>query len=435
MKSYIIIILLVLLSPIVVAQDSLSIEEAIEKALRRNHNIQVAKIQAEISESNVFIGNAGMLPKLDVVGGQNYSNQISDLEFAGGIPPITDTRAISAGTNAGLRMTYTLFDGFGMFRSYEQLKNQSSLTALQSKLNIESTLMQTISIYLQLLEVQQQVSIQEAVLNISKDRLKRVETRGEFGSASKIEVLNAKVDYYNDSAALMRIQQNEANQRRRLAFYLGDSLDVKYSLKMVDSNIEIVNQDSLLAAAKNNHGSVLLSQMQLEIEEMDKKLVQSRMLPRVSADLQYGYNRSDNNAGVLLKSEAIGFTGNLSLSWNLFDGMRQQRALQTASLSINQAQEKKLQALAQVELEMRNAVENFKMTQSIYQLEIQNVKTSRLNLERSQVLYYNGQLTSLEYRRAQINLKSAQLNQLSALTEMYQYYVEVLRLSDRLFQF
>lgn len=432
MRNVIIVFLSVLLSAQSFAQDSLTLEKVIKKALQNNHSIQVARMQEGLVSNDVFIGNAGMLPKVEVVGGGNYSNQISDLQFAGGIPPVTDTRAISSGLNSGLRLTYTLFDGLGMFRTYEQLKNKSSLTSLQTKLNIESSIMQVLNLYLNLLRIQKQMEINKDIMDISKNRLERVRARKEFGGAGSVDVLNAQVDFYNDSSSWMRAQQNLENNRRRLAFYLGESLEVNYKLSDLEINKVIPSLDSLLNAAKNNHGSVVLTQVQLDMSEMDKKLIHSRMMPRLGVDFQYGYSRSDNNAGVLLKSEAVGFTGNVSLSWNLFDGMKQQRALQNASISIDQAEIKREQALNQVELEMYNAVKNFHMIKTILNLELKNIEAAKQSNLRSESLYFNGQITGLDFRRTQLNLKKAQLNYLNASLDLMTYYYEILRLSDQL---
>ena len=56
---------LVLSSTNLCAQETLTIEQAVELALKNNYDIQIAKNDAEIAARNNTVGNAGMLPKVN----------------------------------------------------------------------------------------------------------------------------------------------------------------------------------------------------------------------------------------------------------------------------------------------------------------------------------------------------------------------------------
>jgi outer membrane protein TolC len=426
-------LIIISVSSSIKAQDTTyALVDVIAKALDKNHSIQVFKLQENLANNEVFIGNAGMLPKIDVVAGNSYSNQLSDIEFAGGLPPLTNAQAISSNINAGLRLQYTLFDGLGMFRTYDKLKLNADLAGIQTKINIESTIIQVISMYYQIFQLQKQLEIQKNITNISKDRLVRMELRMDYGSSNSIDVLNAKVDYYNDSSSLLSLNVNLSKLKRQLNFYLGN--DIKKEFKVAESieNQKEFDKDKLYEDVMSNNSNLLLTQVQLDVAEVDKKIVQSRYLPRLALNADYGYAQSENNASVLLKSQSVGFTGGLSFTWNLFDGLKQKHALEKAAINIDISTEKKLEAQTKVEVEFLNAYEQFMMEVSVFKLMEQNVITAKLNLERSKSLFYNGQLNSIEFRQAQLNLQNAELKLVNAKINIKLQEFELLRLSNQL---
>ena len=128
MKQFIIYLLL-LLPSLGFAQDMLRLEEAVQMAMENNFDLKIARFNQQVVENNAHPGNAGLLPKLDLTAGANYSNSNGSATF-----PVTDsagnrvidpatgeqvTQKVSANgietnsQNIGLGLTYTVFDGLG----------------------------------------------------------------------------------------------------------------------------------------------------------------------------------------------------------------------------------------------------------------------------------------------------------------------------------
>ena len=63
-KNY--FILLLFIAQTSVAQEILTLENAIAIALEKNYDIKIAQLQQTVAETQVFKGNAGMLPRLDL---------------------------------------------------------------------------------------------------------------------------------------------------------------------------------------------------------------------------------------------------------------------------------------------------------------------------------------------------------------------------------
>ena len=221
MKHNIILIFLLFGALFSNAQEILTLEQAVEKTLNNNLNIKVFRNSIVVAENNTNRGNAGMLPNVTLNGGTNYSNNNTKLEFAGNIAPVEQSGAQSTSNNLSVNLNYTLFDGLAMFYNYDILKASKSQTEIQTRLNIENTLLQVIAGYYEMARLQNQMKIGKEALAISKERYRRAKTYNEFGGSSKIEFLSAEVDLNTDSSAFLNAELAWVNSRRNLNFLMG----------------------------------------------------------------------------------------------------------------------------------------------------------------------------------------------------------------------
>ena len=70
----------------------------------------------------------------------------------------------------------------------------------------------------------------------------------------------------------------------------------------------------------------------------------------------------------------------------------------------------KEQILQQLERDVANAWESYQNALFVLQAEAQNLSTNRLNFQRTEELFRVGQITSVEFRQAQLNLLNAATN-------------------------
>lgn len=412
--------------------QTLTLQDAIGISLQNNHGIQVRKLQNEATQKDVHVGKTGLLPKVDAVAGGNYSNNTSDVTFAGNIPSIIGANAILKGYNAAVQLSYTLFDGLGTFNSYQKLKNLGELSDIQSKISIESTLLQMIANYFDVVRNVQLTKVYEATLAISKERLAKANDNYAYGAAAKIDVLNAKVDYNSDFSNYTSQVQNLQNAKRQLNFLLGRELSTAIDVEE-DYEIKVpAAVDSLKGKVLENNSSILLSQLNVSAAEIDKKIISSRFTPKIAMNLSYGTNYSENSASIMLKSSSLGFTGALSLSWNLFNGFSDKKELEKAKLLIEASEEKKAEAELNLEKEFLELYDALQLNITLIQIEEESIEAASLNLERSKELYYNGTLNNLQFRQAQINLLIAEnkLNNLKFQAKLQEFQLK--RLTNEL---
>src|SRR4051794_30499763 len=79
------VVLLVWCGVTMQAQEVLTLEQAIDIALKNNYDIRISKNDAEIASRNNTAGNAGMLPKVTGVLSDNYTLSHLNQQFTSGL--------------------------------------------------------------------------------------------------------------------------------------------------------------------------------------------------------------------------------------------------------------------------------------------------------------------------------------------------------------
>jgi outer membrane protein TolC len=223
------ILVLVILSANISAQQVLTLSDALKIALENNYAIQVAKNDAALSTNNNRLGAAGMLPF--VTGTINQDNQVIDTrqKFLSGTENNRDA-AKSNNLNANIELGWTIFDGFKMFAIKNRLEELQQIGELKMRSNIEQTFMRvTKSFYDVLLAKQQLASNRDAFKN-SENRLAIATEKYKAGKSAKTEMLKAQVDLNTDRAALMRQENNFKNYQSNLNQLLGRDLNVSFTI-------------------------------------------------------------------------------------------------------------------------------------------------------------------------------------------------------------
>lgn len=422
-----------MLTVISVDAQNLKLEEAITIAMSNNHNVVMAQQQNSAVQKDIHIGAVGYLPKVDANGSASYSNNISNQEFAtGAFPAVKDVEAASSATSAQVSASYLIFNGMGRSRAYSKLKEGGRLSELQTRISIEGTLLQIVNSYYDVVRQSEQYNLIQENMLISKDRLSRVEVNYEYGNSSKLDILTAKVDFNNDSSNLISSELALLKSKHQLNFLLGRAIETPFQ---VNSEIDVpVLQDlaTYQTKAKDNNTSIVLSEVNLNMAELDRKINQSNFMPTVSTKVNYGYVGSANEVGVVQESSSVGYTASLSLSWNLFDGFKRKKALEKAAILIDVNSTKKAQAILNVDMELQNYYQSLKTNLSLIKLEETNLKLAELNLQKSKELFFNGSINNVQFRQAQLNLIQLQnkINNYKYMVKIFEY--QLLRLTNEL---
>jgi outer membrane protein TolC len=414
------------------AQKVLSTQEAVTLTLENNYGIKIASNTVEIAENNSSVLNSGYLPTFTANSGATYNLDNTEAIFSNG--NITNLNsAESSRYNASVNLNYTLFDGLGRYYNYKRLKEEKQLTELDARETIENTMLQLFSVYYNVAQLSQNTDAISQTLNISKDRLKRAEYQFDYGQSTKLGVLNAQVDINNDSINYINLKQQLKNSKRDLNVILGNSGDINFEVDTLINFVLNLNKADLLNKVKDNNVTLLQIRKNLVINEYNVKTWKSDFLPTLGLTGSYGWNKNNNNAASFLETSTnTGLSGGLNLSWNLFDGGGTITRVKNAKINLENQQLQKEQIIIDIERNFENAWDDFQNKLVIFNVQVENIITSKNNFERTQEKFKLGQATSIEFRQAQLNLLNSELSRNQAKYDAKLAELLVLQISGEL---
>ena len=391
------------------AQEKLSKKNAINLALENNYGIKIAENNVKIAENNASMYNSGYLPRVTAGAGANFSLNNTELTGRDGeVNEIND--AESQSYNASIGLNYTLFDGFGRSYNFKRLKETYNLSKLEAQTIIENSVLQIFTVYYQVAQLTEDRKNISASLNISKQRLQRANYSFDYGQSTKLELLNAEVDVNNDSIRYINSQRFLLNAKRNLNLLLGRNVSTNF---IVETNISFnltFNYENLLEKAKIHNVEMLKSKANIELNNYSLKFNKSLLLPSIIFNGSYGYNKSKNDASVFINQLSNGLNTGVNLTWNLFDGGTTKTRIQNSRIVADNLQVQKEQVENELERTIANSLETYNNALFILQAEGKNVETNKRNFSRTEEQYKLGQITTIEFRQAQVNLLNAQSN-------------------------
>jgi len=404
------IILTVILMSSLNAQDILSLDQAIATAMQNNFDIQLANNNLVIADNNQSLQNSGYLPTVTGQGNANYSrnnafviNQ-NDEEFS-----IDGIETTSYG--ASVALNYTLYSGGKRKQQYDKLKKAYELSDTQRQLQIDNTIFNVYNSYYSIAKSSIQLEILEEAFEISKQRLIRTEYQAEYGQKTSLDVLNAQVDVNNDSINLINSQIALGNAKRQLNFLLGENINREFE---VDETIEVnslLDFESIQANMTSNNLQSKQIEINQAISEYDLKINQTGWMPSVSTNLSYGLNNSQNGpTGLFATQNVNGLNAGINLNWNIFDGGATQVRVQNAKIGIENQMLTKAQLDLNLNTELANTWANYTNQLILIQSAGLNLKVAEQNFLKTQERYNLGQITSIDFRQAQLNLINAKVN-------------------------
>ena len=420
-----------LLSTFLLSADLLTLEQAISIALDKNNDIVIAMNSSEVAKNNATIGNAGMLPNITVT--NTYSKSISDNNFTSSTNATSSTNgAESSTTRSQVELNSILFNGGKNYYTYQKLKSILENGEINNKITVENTIVSVIRAYYEIALYDENLRISEFALNISRSRYERIKNKVDYGNSLAIELLNAEVDMDTDSISVLNAKLNVENAKRNLNYLLSRNIDIDFS---VDSNVKIMFENDLDYWTKvtlENNSQLQASQLGAHQSDLDIKVARAAFLPTLSGTASYGYSRSEADTGPSRLNESTGFTTGLNLSFDLYSGQRNKINMENASISKRSQYAELSQTRIAIEKEVKNAYAIFNNAIFTVVIAEKSLDTAEINFARSNELYNLGQMTTTQFRDAQLNLIRAETRLINEKFTAKFAEVELYRLSGQL---
>lgn len=397
-------------APKAFAQEILSKTEAVDIALENNFDIRTSRNNMEVARNNADIKNSGYLPSLNASAGANFSLTDSRLTLQNG--EVREADGVSTQRyNASVSLNYTIFDGMVRENTFKSLRENFNLSELQARSVIENSLINIFTVYYEVARLTENVLTQKQSLDISRQRLKRIRFSSEYGQNTKLDVLNAEVDYNNDSIAYLTLAQQLSNEKRNLNLLLGRDVAIGFEVDTTIYYTAGLDLETLQEKAMANNVNILQAKTRIRSSEYSLQASKALSIPKLGLSANYGANQ--NNLGPTSFADtqsSLGPTAGLSVTWNIFDGGTNRTRKQNAQISLENERILMEQEELNIKRNLSNAWTIYQTALFVLRAEATNLETNRLNFSRSTEQYSLGQITSIVFRQAQLNFLNARLS-------------------------
>ncbi len=397
-------------------QDILTPEDAIRVTLENNYDIRLAENSYEADQLGVSAGFAGMLPRVNLVLNDNNSIQTLDQTRTDGTERSL-SNAKNNNLNYGVALDWTVFDGLKMFARHEQLQELEKLGETELKQAILTNVSNVLITYYDVVQQQQQLAVLDSTLVISRQRVELAQNRFTIGKASKLELLNAKVDLNTDQTLKLKQQESYNNTKIRLNELL--ARDGKTDFQVVDEMT--VDKELFLpeleVLAKERNPELLTRIISKQIAELELKQVKANRYPVITASTGYNFSRTESSLGFVTNSNSHGWNYGFSVSMNVFDGFNQNRSEKIAKIAIDNNELMIAQQKQALLSRLGTAFQTYQTNLGLIVLEHRNETIAKENLDITMEKYKIGTITTMEFRTAQLNHINAQLRHNEAVLQ------------------
>ena len=389
--------------------QKLTLQECLEKGLENNYSLRISRNKEQIAHNNATLANAGYLPSLDLNAGYNASLSSSDSKLRSTGETQEMRNSLDQGLNAGIGLSWTIFDGFNISTNYKQLKELERMGETNTRITIEDFIANLTAEYYNFIQQRLRLANYYYAVQLSRERLRIVEERYNIGNFSRLDYQQAKVDFNADSAQY--IKQQEIVLTSRIALNEMMAIDEVYTpIETAETNIvadTTFQFNDLWNNLLQRNADLLLAEQNNTMAQLDYKKVLSRNYPyvRLNAGYDYSFNKYDTNS--YTRRSNWGGSAGVTVGFNLWDGNRQ-REKRNAKIEIANAELQRNQLELALKAELGNLWQAYRNNIQLLNLERQNVVTARENHEIAKERYMLGDISGIEMREAQKSLLDAE---------------------------
>lgn len=401
MKNIIILSFIIFNNLFIGAQQLLRPEDAVNLALKNNYDILVARNEATIDSINNTPGNAGMLPYINATGSDNYTWNDTLRKLSNG----NEIKSSNTGPvnikNAGVELTWALFDGGKMFVTKRKLNEIEALGALQFKEQVQQTVYDVVVAYFNIVKQKQQLAFIKQVIIYNKERVKILQTSLNAGLSPKTNLLQAKIDLnvffeneINQESIILEAKRslNQLLSRdSETVFDVTDSIPLNYSFDKVELAKKLYTINS----------SVLAYEKLVSIAEMTMKEYNTMRFPKISFNAGYNFLQLENSAGNIVSNRIYGPTVGATINIPLYQAGNNVRQVKTARFQVQSARYNLENIKQIINNQLQDAITEYENQQKLYIIEKENALLAKENVELSLQRLKLGQTTSLELRQAE----------------------------------
>lgn len=439
------IILVIVTSGIILAQEPvvLTLGKSVELALQHNLSVIQTQNNVDAAKSRVLAAYGNYLPTISAsagwgrdqtqtpesiiptLGGYRWVNNGGTDSFYA--PTSIDMRNVggkqlSSSYSTGLNLSYTLFDGFrreANLNSSIATSNSTKQTAIRTKQTIINSVEAS---YLNVLRKEQLVKVRQENLKRDKQQLERIIELNRIGALSMADVYRQQSQVAADELDVITYQNDYDNAKADLIALIGLEMDREF--QFTDPSISTaIDQSELDASSKKfvDYGHLVQRALvarsdYLAVKESykvaDANVTEARSgyFPRISASAGYGLSSSEFSN--LSDNKRISW--GISLSWSIFDAFQTNQALQSAIVSRKNSDTNLKQAEREIAVDVKKALLSLEAARKGVEVSQKGVQSATEDRKIAEERYNLGAGTLLDLQTANLGLVTAEANKINS---------------------
>ena len=426
MKFYLIAAMLILLLVAAVAMtayagEQLTLDQAVETALKNHPNLKAADAQVEGAKANVLKSRSGFLPKvtlsetwsktdnpLMVLGTKLNQAAVTPSDFN---PVVMNDPDPMSNYNTRLSVVQPVFNGGKEYLGIRQARLASEAVAQDRSRVRQETVFNVVKAYYGLLLAKEYDKVATQSLETSAANVKLAEARFKAGAVLQSDLLRAKVQYAEVKEMATRSGNGVKLAAANLNFTMGVSQDAEYAVEGALSAQEMKEDlDGMINGAFSLRPD--LSSLGLNRKNAEANVSQARTdyVPSLNLMGQVDWN-SDRIAGNDAKSWAVMAV----LQWNLFDGLVTTSRVREASANAGRMKAMEEQMRSGVQLQVRQAYYDLRASLERIAATSSSVQEAEEGFRIVQKRYESGMTTLVDVLGAENALIRARTGALQAL--------------------
>lgn len=389
-----------------VAQQRLTLSDAINMALQKSLDIQLAKNNVNISEISDDMGFAGGLPTINATVNDNEQVVSINQEFS---EPSRNAKRPGVGSNnlfAGITATMVLYNGSRIISTRKRLEELKGLNQQLLLVQIQNTIAAVSTGYYDVVRQQELLKTIRQSIEASRKRLEILTIRQESGLANQADLLQAEID-------LNALEQTLQNQQLVIDQTKTNLLNLIW-MRPTDAAVLIqdtivVNKNLRLDSIRKNmvaNPSVQAASQQVKVNEWLEKETAALRHPTLRANTGYNFSSVKSAAGFALLNQSFGPFIGLNLGIPLYNGGVNKKQQQIASINTRNARLQYDNALFDLEIGVVQTYQAYQSNLLQYQTQIKNFRLSAELLELVLARFSLGQSTIVDVRQAQASYET-----------------------------
>jgi outer membrane protein len=420
----------IIFSASAVRSQTLTLQEAINIALQKRLEIQIARNNVEISTVNNHIGVAGGLPTVN--GNLGTTEQITSVnQKLNNGTTIQRDWAASNNMQANVTASQVLYNGMRVVSAKKRLDETQKQSEQLLNAQVQNIMADVMLQYFDIVRQQNYTNTILLAIDAAKQRLNIVEVRQSVGLANNADLFQAQIDVntLNQSLEQQRLVIDQAKTD------LLRSLNLRPDSLINISDTIIVEKDlTLLPVLENikNNPQILALDQQIRINEYLIRETAAQRYPTVRVNSGINFGRNQAAAGQVLLNQSLGPNLGIAVAIPIYNGGVIKRQIKVAEINTENAKLNRNNAIADLNA---NAVRNFQAySRTLAQIDSaqKNFNITQQLLELTLLRFQLGQATIIEVREAQRSFEEAGYRRVNLAFAAKVSEIELRRLSNRL---